>query len=270
MERLRSSWLKSTRISDKVWRVEDAGMVSQYLISGDEKALLIDAGWGVGDLSAIVSGLTSLPLTVINTHGHPDHTCGNYRFDNVRIHREDVPMLKKNFSPKVRYELIKRFKDGPLPEGFSAEAWVHAPLRRFTPIQGPVSFDLGGRTIDVIETPGHTPGSICLYDRKDRLLFTSDNLIKGNIMLHFDESPPLSIFLDSVNKLAAMADRIVALWPAHGSAPMKPSTILDLQKGVKKVLEGKLRGAMTTTRLGTGMVIRFGSCGIMYRDDRRF
>lgn len=270
MELSASSWLNVTELAKNTWRIEDAGMVSQYLLAGEEKALLIDAGWGIGDLSARVAGLTSLPLTVINTHGHPDHTCGNYRFDNVRIHKADVPMLKKNFSPKVRHDLIQRFKEMPLPEGFSEEAWVHAPLRRFVPFTGPQTFDLGSRWVDVIETPGHTPGSICLYDRNEHWLFTADNLIEGTTLLNLPDSEPLSIYLNSVNKLAAMADKVEALYPAHGKAPLKPATLTDMQKGVQKVLDGKLKGTPMKTFLGSGMAIKFGSCGILYSEERRY
>lgn len=273
MEQSPVSWLHTTEISKGVWRIEDAGMVSQYLIAGAEKALLIDAGWGIGDLPAAVARLTSLPLTVINTHGHPDHTCGNYRFDNdagVRIHQGDVKMMKKNYSPKVRYEILQRFKDRGLPENFSEDAWIHAPLRKFTPFEGPLSFDLGGRAVDVIETPGHTPGSICLYDRQERFLFTADNLLEGTTLLNLEESLGLGTYLNSVNKLAAMADKVEALLPSHGKVPLKPSALLDMQKGVKKVLDGKLKGKPTKTFLGSGLAVKFDSCGILYKEEKRY
>ncbi len=265
-----SSWLKTSKLSDHVWRIEDGGMVSQYLVTGEEKALLIDAGWGIGDLAAQVASLTSLPLTVINTHGHPDHTCGNYRFDNVQIHQADVPLMKKNFSPKTRYDILKKFRNKPFPEGFSEDAWLHAPLKRFTPFTGPQSFDLGGRVVDVIETPGHTPGSICLFDRKEHWLFTGDNIFEGTTLLNLEESMGLSTFLNSMNKLAAMVDKVQALLPARGKVPLKPSVISDMQKGVKKVLEAKLQGKPAKTPHGSGLSIRFDTCGILYQEIGRF
>ncbi len=131
-------WLNVSQLSKTVWRIEDAGMVSEYLITGDDRALLIDCGWGIGDLAKVVSGLTSLPLTVINTHGHPDHTCGNYQFDSVTIHEGDVPMMKNNYNPEVRANVLRRFPAHTLPKGFSEHAWVHAPLRHFTAFKGPL------------------------------------------------------------------------------------------------------------------------------------
>lgn len=267
MEQSAFSWLKASEISKNVWRIDDNGTVSQYLVAGEDKALLIDTGWGIGDLAELVKSLTTLPVTVINTHGHPDHTCGNYRFDPVNIHEADVPMLKKNFNPSVRYNILKRFAGQVFPPGFSEDAWVHARLSHFTPFKGPISFDLGDRTVDVIETPGHTPGSICLFDWNDRLLFTADNISAGNTLLMLENSLPLSTFLKSVNKLVAMKEKVEKLLPSHGKAPIDPDVLIDMQDGVEKVLAGKLEGKPGKIPLGSGLICRFGSCGIMYRKD---
>ena len=222
MEGQNSSWLKVSKLSKNIWRIEDGNIVSEYLIAGDDKALLIDCGWGIADLHEVVDKLTSLPLTVINTHGHPDHTCGNYRFEDVRIHEGDVPMMKKNFSPAARYQVLKRFPKHTLPAGFSEDAWIHARLRHFTPFKGPLSFDLGGRTVDVIETPGHTPGSICLYDSKERLLFSADNILENDTLLMLEDSLPLKTYVKSIDKLATMMGQMDKIYPAHGKAPLKP------------------------------------------------
>ena len=111
-------WLNVSQLSKTVWRIEDAGMVSEYLITGDDRALLIDCGWGIGDLAKVVSGLTSLPLTVINTHGHPDHTCGNYQFESVTIHEGDVPMMKNNYNPKHGPTSCAGSRRTRFPKGF--------------------------------------------------------------------------------------------------------------------------------------------------------
>jgi hydroxyacylglutathione hydrolase len=263
-----SPWLNVSQLSKTVWRIEDAGMVSEYLITGDNKALLIDCGWGIGDLAKTVAGLTSLPLTVINTHGHPDHTCGNYQFESATIHEGDVPMLKNNYNPEVRANILRRFPAHTLPKGFSEHAWANAPLRHFTAFKGPLSFDLGGRTLEVIETPGHTPGSLCLYDHKERLLFAGDNIQAGNVLLMMPQSLPLATYLKSVDKLVAIADKIDRVIPAHGPVPLKPDVLKEMQAGVRKILKGEIKGTPEKTHLGEGMACRFDGCGILYRDDK--
>ena len=261
-------WLNVSLLSESVWRIEDAGMVSEYLILGGNRALLVDCGWGIGDLAKAVAGLTSLPLTIINTHGHPDHTCGNYRFQSAYIHEGDVPVLKRNYDPEVRANILRRFPKHTLPDGFSEHAWVSTPLPHYVPFKGPLSFDLGGRSLDVIETPGHTPGSLCLYDHKERTLFSGDNIISGETLLNLPDSLPLATYLKSVDKLAAMADKIEKIVPAHDQVPLMPDVLKEMQAGVRKILDGKIRGTPMTTRLGSGLACRFDGCGILYKEER--
>jgi glyoxylase-like metal-dependent hydrolase (beta-lactamase superfamily II) len=265
---LHSTWLNVSRLSKTIWRIEDAG-VSEYLITGNDRSLLIDCGWGIGDLAKTVAGLTSLPLAIINTHGHRDHTSGDYLFkERIHIHEGDVPLLKKAYDPAARTETLRRFPKERWPPGFKEDAWIHAPLPHFESFEGPRSFDLGGRIVDVIETPGHTPGSLCLYDRKERLLFAGDNIQAGNVLMMMPESLPLATYQKSIDKLAAMADKIDKVFPAHGPAPIKPDAFKDMQTGVGKILKGEIRGTPETTYLGSGLALRFDGCGILYKEDR--
>jgi Zn-dependent hydrolases, including glyoxylases len=237
--------------------------------AGRKQALLVDCGWGLGNLPEIVKSLTKLPLVIVNTHGHRDHTSGDYLFDEtIRIREGDVPLLKKSYDPANRRETLRRFPKETWPSGFDADAWIHAPMPHYEAFEGPMSFDLGGRTVDVVETPGHTPGSLCLYDRKERLLFAGDNINAGNVLLMMPESLPMTTYAKSIDKLVAMADRIDKIWPSHGPAPLKPDVFRDMQAGLRKVLAGEIKGEPETTPLGSGLAIRFDGCGILYREDR--
>ena len=72
--------------AEGVWHIRDSQGGVMYLIAGKERALLVDTGWGSGDLPAHIATLTTLPLLVVNTHGHRDHTSGNGQFAEVHIH----------------------------------------------------------------------------------------------------------------------------------------------------------------------------------------
>ena len=66
-----------------------------------------------GDLPQII-GLTSLPLTIFNTHGHRDHTSGDYLFDDrIHINEGDVPLLKKSYDPAQRTATLRPFRKRP-------------------------------------------------------------------------------------------------------------------------------------------------------------
>lgn len=74
----------SWKLDDQTWVINFMnGTENMYLLEGDEKALLIDTGYGVGNLRAYVENLTDKPIVVANTHYHPDHAAGNGEFEQV-------------------------------------------------------------------------------------------------------------------------------------------------------------------------------------------
>ena len=78
-----------------VHHIEDALGVCFTLIVGDERALLVDAGYGVEDVADYVRSLTDLPVTLWLTHGHHDHALGATRFEEVRLHPDDAAVYRE-------------------------------------------------------------------------------------------------------------------------------------------------------------------------------
>jgi hydroxyacylglutathione hydrolase len=261
-----TSWFKVEEAGAGVFRIID-GNVSNYLIEGMRSALLIDASWGIGDLPALVATLTKKPVTLINTHGHVDHVCGNYQFDDVMIDQKDITLMETSYAPGARANIIKRFLSNPLPDGFDTEAWIAASLPHVTPISGTPSFDLGGRTVSVIEMPGHTQGCICLLDSKDKLLFTGDSVSEGNMLLHMTTSTKLSTYHKSLGNLVAMSSRFEKLLPSHNRSPIEHKVLEDLHNGVGQVLSGEKKGEPTETPWGVGLLARFQYAGVFYKGD---
>ena len=73
-------WFKVKKISEKVWRISDNDIDNIYLVEGRDSAMLIDNGVGAVNLIDFVKSITQLPLIVVNTHSHPDHTGSNHQF----------------------------------------------------------------------------------------------------------------------------------------------------------------------------------------------
>ena len=128
-----------------------------YIVEGEERALLIDAGTNIKDLDKIVAGITSKPVTLVATHVHPDHTGAsvNY-FKEIYINAADM-VNGKEMMGDYKGE-IKYLTDGEV-------------------------IDLGGRQIEVIFTPGHTPGSTTFIDREAHYGFSGDAFGSGNLLL---------------------------------------------------------------------------------------
>jgi glyoxylase-like metal-dependent hydrolase (beta-lactamase superfamily II) len=100
------------------------------------------------------------------------------------------------------------------------------------------------------------------------MLFSGDNIISGETLLNLPDSLPLATYLKSVDKLVAMADKMDRIIPAHGQVPLKPGVLKEMQAGVRKILEGEIRGMPETMHLGSGLACRFDGCGILYKEEK--
>jgi len=224
-------------VADGIWYIQDSSGCVMYLVAGQERALLIDTGWGTGDLAAFVKTLTPLPVLVVNTHGHRDHTSGNGQFAEVYIHTADLPLVEE-------------------------------PDTRLIPIYDGYVFDLGDREIRVIGVPGHSPGSICLLDKKARVLFSGDSPRPGPIWMHFETCLTIYELHRSFLRLRTFADDFDIIAPAHGEPQPIDSLLDDLIHCAGGIVSGEIEGQPEETRLGTGLMGEYGSAKIMYRADR--
>jgi hydroxyacylglutathione hydrolase len=266
-----AEWFEVKEIGDAIWAIDDRGCDVMYLVSGDERCLLMDTGWGVGDLPVLVASLSPLPLTVVNTHGHPDHVFGNGQFAQVYVHVADEAAARELPSAEMRTWIVDNALPKPLPAGFQFDVWAVAGPGSLDTIQDGHVFDLGGRDLEVISVPGHTPGSICLLDRQARVLFTGDSVLPGAVWLHLDESLPLSRFRENLQRLQGLADAFDTILPGHAdlqALPLSKNLLGDLVAGIGRTLAGELVGREEKTFAGDGLRCDFGSCGIVYRPDR--
>ncbi|MGH7043683.1 MAG: MBL fold metallo-hydrolase, partial [Acetobacteraceae bacterium] len=136
-----------------------------YLIIGTKRALMFDSGSGTRDIGKVVKSLTRLPVTVMVSHLHFDHFGGIGAFDHVAM--IDLPQTRADVSDgrlrPGRYEYLG-FWDGRSAPSTRVTEWL-AP--------GAV-IDLGGRSLTVLSTPGHTPSSVALFDAANHRLFIGD------------------------------------------------------------------------------------------------
>lgn len=141
-------WFEVYRIQPDLYAIYEPGHfqeVISYLITGSEKALLVDTGLGMGNIRKVVEELTSLPVLVMNTHTHFDHIGGNALFDTV--YAPDHPEARRRLSAgATAAELAAEVTEGsnarPWPEGFDPAHYTIAPCA-FTPAPEGTVFDLG-------------------------------------------------------------------------------------------------------------------------------
>ena len=261
------SWFTVSALDDRTWLINYHGQSLIYLVAGDERALLIDTGWGVGDLASLAASLTPRPLVVANTHGHPDHFSGNGAFERVHLNEADRSMVKP-FLPEERRWVIEKMLSRRLPRGMSLENWNPDPRTSFLGLNDGDLFDLGGRILEAIAIPGHSPGSIAFLDGARGRLFTGDSVI-GSVWLHLEESTPLSTYLASLRKLQKL--EFGAILPGHGhelTVPLPRALLDELAAGAERIVSGNLVGTPNLNYAGEGLRCDFASCSIIYCPDR--
>lgn len=213
-----------------------------YLIEGAEKAILLDAGTKIEGLDKIVSSITSKPVTLIATHVHPDHTgSAIHDFPEIWINAADtpnVPQFMAGYKGKINY-----LEDGQV-------------------------FDLGGRRIEVIFTPGHTPGSAAFFEMDGRKWgYSGDAFGSGNLLL----TTNFSTLLATTTRIEAYMKRhgIEKMYPGHymGSNPETLQRISDLKLMSEQMIEGTRKGETGgQAMMGLNGRIRDFGVNVSYRD----
>jgi hydroxyacylglutathione hydrolase len=262
-----ASWFTSVSMTKNVIRISDHGADNMYLVIGTQQAMLIDNGLGSANIRDYVKTLTKLPVIVVITHGHPDHAGGNYQFKEVYIHPDDMASATRyNSLPKKSGGIAGMMTGGDkVPDNdVFKDTLNHEPTRMIPLIDGQV-FDLGGRKLEVIYTPGHTAGEICLLDKENRMLFTGDN-DNSLVWLHILGTLPLEVYLQSLEKINARANEFDNLYPGHGDAVDK-DFIAEQINCVKSILDGTCVSKDYDSFAGKGKLCTYKRASVAYNPD---
>jgi glyoxylase-like metal-dependent hydrolase (beta-lactamase superfamily II) len=259
-----AGWYSSKIIATGVWQISDHGADNIYLIEGRDSAMLIDTGLGAADLASFVKKLTNKPLIVLNTHGHPDHSGANYQFAKVYIHPEDSAAARAFNSPEARTGASKAMLQGNAP---SENEIYRGPVfnTKLATLADRHVFNLGGRRIEVIWTPGHTPGEICLLDVSSKLLFTGDNN-NTLVWLFLPNCRPLHEYLISLEKQLARITEFNTILPGHG-APMPSDFINDQAECVRGILNKTLETKPYKSFAGEAKISTSGRASVAFNPE---
>lgn len=212
-----------------------------YIIEGEKSALLIDAGTRITDLDKIVASITSKPVTLVATHVHGDHTGSaiNY-FPEIWINAADMVNVETNmkgYNGKINY-----LSDGQV-------------------------FDLGGRYIEVVFTPGHTPGSTTFFDKEAHYGFSGDSFGSTNLLL----TSNFSTLLSTCTRIEKYMEKygIEKLYPGHyhGTNPETLRRVRDLARMSAEMLDGTRKGTVNPApSMGLNALIEEFGVKVNYRD----
>ncbi len=214
------------------------------LVIGQQKAVLIDTGCGIGNLRKAVEAITDKPVMVINTHTHLDHLGSNCQFDEIAMF--DHPLSRRVAEKGVSRDIVQaeilaeNLVTKPWPQDFDPNDFALPPFRVSRWLTEGDRLNLGGEDLEVIHTPGEAADHICLLDRTNRILFCGDILLHGPIWTHL-EGGSLEDLITSYRKLMAYFDDFDHLMPSHNEPWLDKNLLPETLAGAKKVLSGQAR-----------------------------
>ena len=196
---------------------------SLYLVEGNSRALLIDAGARIPGLDQIVAKITTKPVTMMLTHAHGDHVGGVGPFPEVYLNAGDMPIVPNNmrsYTGRIRY-----LTDGEV-------------------------IDLGGREIEVIFTPGHTAGSATFFDKANHYGFSGDAFGSTNLLV-FTNLSTVMYTAERIENYMKKND-IRFLFPGHYSGDNLETLqrVIDIKDICREILDGKRMPTMSNGNNG--------------------
>lgn len=175
---------------------------NMWLIAGRDRDLLIDSGMGLRPLKAEVARLRDRPVTAVCSHCHFDHVGCAHEFDARLGHRADAAV---HSTPDLDNTCARAWIGGELLTALPHDGYrlsdyriTPAPLTGFLD-DGDV-LDTGDRVFNVFHLPGHSPGSIALYERSTRTLFSGDVVYDGELIDNAWHSEP-EVYAESLARL---------------------------------------------------------------------
>lgn len=204
--------VQMTQKNKTTWIFEDHG-VRFFLLAGCKQALLIDSGMRVHNARDIASSLTPLPIHLLNTHADMDHIGSNEQFSSFYMNQKEEPNYRR------------RQKGGTI-----------------LPIQEGDRIDLGNRPLEIIELPGHTPGSIAVLDVNNRVLISGDPIQRNGRIFMFGEFRDMRLMVKGLDHLSAFTPQFDEIWPSHADLPLPIDAIDQVKAGAEAILAGSVKG----------------------------
>jgi glyoxylase-like metal-dependent hydrolase (beta-lactamase superfamily II) len=259
----RKSWFDVRPLAEGVFLIAEPGHVNNFLVVGEDRAVLLDTGLGVADIRTVAEGLAGKPLSVVNSHYHFDHSGGNRLFDEIAIHRAGAELLAQPAPDGLAegymaytqrlIESWRSYKElddtyfhlvtadtlvRPLPEGFDPASYEIVPSRATTLLDDGDRIDLGGRVLEVMHTPGHSPDSICLFDEHEGLLFGGDTINTGPIYAQLEDSD-VAAFARSTRRVADLGNSVSRVFVCHFMrVDNTPGLLREIADGFARLVEG--------------------------------
>jgi hydroxyacylglutathione hydrolase len=228
-----STIFHSRLLCANTWRIQGDGCTS-YLVVGEKYGVVIDTGFATENIQKYAQTLTEIKIGwAANTHGHFDHTGGNGWFERAYMSAKALEIAKTPYPSKLSL-------------GFPLDYPV-------TIVGDGDTIDLGDRELEVFEIPAHAPSSIAFLDRKERILFSGDE-VAPFVMLYWQQNEPqptVEQHAQNMEKLLHHRKEFDFVCSGHGSGMEDASLVEDYLEHDRRILTGLIEGEPLVLRDNT-------------------
>ena len=197
------------------------------LIVGTQRALLVDTGMGMnGQLKKYVESIIgSRPLTAVSTHGNIDHLGGSIMFSDRRLNERDWGEVGRATGTPRRFGDIGSFcRQNEEVLVYCRKHWVNNENMEFRNIEAGEVFDLGGMTVEVLYSGGHTPGHLSYYIPEEKILFSGDAICRTALLRRLNREE-FAAYADLLDELCGYIDPETKIYFGHLNLPQDLSDV---------------------------------------------
>lgn len=249
------SWFTIDRLDETTYIISEPGHwehVHCYLVLGRDSALLIDSGLGIGDIRREVEALTDLPVRVVATHVHWDHIGGHGQFSEIMVHGAEAGWLTEGLPiplTAVKADVVREPFTRQAPAGFDIDAYRVFRGRPTRILSDGDVIDLGGRSLKVLHTPGHSPGHMCFHEAERGYLFTGDLVYRGTIYAFYPSTDPVALH-GSIERIARLA-AVTRVLPGHHDLDVPVAMVARMRQALAELdRKGLVRQGVGTLEFG--------------------
>ena len=211
------TWYESRGVGDGItWicepHVQEYYRCNMWHVRGRDRDLLIDSGMGVVSLREQIPLLSGRPILAVASHTHFDHIGGHHEFPDRAVHPDEAEILAhptRVGTAAEKYVTSDHFLTRLPPGDWDPLRYENAPAPATVLLSEGSVVDTGDRSFEVLHLPGHSPGSIALYERASEILFAGDVVYDGPLAYDVDNPAEMQQYVASMKRLLDLPVRIV-------------------------------------------------------------